>query len=80
MDRDGLMRSLFEGVNDAKDPHNLTDLEKKHIPTIQRLRRSERESPSARPSGSGPPCPIPTSEATSSSSSSSTPMISFWPG
>ena len=35
MDRDGLMRSLFEGVNEAKDPHNLTDLEKKHIPTIQ---------------------------------------------
>jgi superoxide reductase len=34
MDPSGLMRSLFAGVNKANDPHNLTDLEAKHIPTI----------------------------------------------
>jgi superoxide reductase len=35
MGRDSLMRSLFQGVNEAIDPHNLTDLEKRHIPTIE---------------------------------------------
>jgi len=34
MDPNGLIRSLFAGVNEANDPHNLTDLEAKHIPTI----------------------------------------------
>lgn len=35
MHRDGLTRSLFAGVNKVKDPQNLTDLEKKHTPTIE---------------------------------------------
>ncbi len=34
MDRGGLMRHLFSGVNRAHDPQNLTDLERKHIPAV----------------------------------------------
>lgn len=35
MTPDNLTRDLFAGVNEVRDPGNLTDLERKHIPAIR---------------------------------------------
>jgi len=34
MGADGMMRNLFAGVNVPGDPDNLTDLEKRHVPSL----------------------------------------------
>ena len=35
MDPGALVRNLFAGVNRPRDPNNLTDLERRHVPTVE---------------------------------------------